>query len=147
MGVLMKNIQTGQVHMFEKGADDVILSRLNSKSSTLYGTISAQHLKHFAEEGLRTLCVAHKVMEPAVYADWKREYHDANTSIENRDVLLEAVYAKIECEFNLIGASAIKDRLQDRVPQTIADLRDANIRFWMLTGDTKHPSKLDIRAI
>ena len=35
----------------------------------------------------------------------------------------------------LLGATAIEDKLQDGVPETIADLLSANIRVWVLTGD------------
>ncbi|KAJ1332224.1 hypothetical protein BSLG_008886 [Batrachochytrium salamandrivorans] len=34
-----------------------------------------------------------------------------------------------------MGATAIEDRLQDGVPQTISTLREAGIRIWVLTGD------------
>ena len=34
-----------------------------------------------------------------------------------------------------LGATAIEDKLQDGVPDTIADLLKANIRVWVLTGD------------
>lgn len=35
----------------------------------------------------------------------------------------------------MIGATAVLDRLQDEVPETIRDLIKANIKIWMLTGD------------
>ena len=35
----------------------------------------------------------------------------------------------------LIGATAVLDRLQDEVPETIRDLIRAKIKVWMLTGD------------
>ena len=35
----------------------------------------------------------------------------------------------------LVGASAIEDKLQDGVPNTIATLARANIKIWVLTGD------------
>lgn len=34
-----------------------------------------------------------------------------------------------------MGATAVEDKLQDLVPETIADLLKANIKVWMLTGD------------
>jgi P-type E1-E2 ATPase len=37
----------------------------------------------------------------------------------------------------LIGATAIEDKLQDNVKKTIENLRKANIKVWMLTGDKK----------
>ena len=35
----------------------------------------------------------------------------------------------------LLGATAIEDKLQDGVPQTIANLGLAGIKLWVLTGD------------
>ena len=35
----------------------------------------------------------------------------------------------------LLGATAIEDKLQDGVPQTIETLAKANIKIWVLTGD------------
>ena len=35
----------------------------------------------------------------------------------------------------ILGASAIEDKLQDDVPNTIADIRKAGIKIWVLTGD------------
>lgn len=39
--------------------------------------------------------------------------------------------------FQLIGATAIEDKLQDGVPETIAKLAKADIKIWVLTGDKK----------
>lgn len=35
----------------------------------------------------------------------------------------------------LLGATAIEDKLQDGVPQTIEQLSKADIKIWVLTGD------------
>jgi len=36
---------------------------------------------------------------------------------------------------SLIGATAIEDKLQDGVPEAIANLGRAGIKLWVLTGD------------
>jgi phospholipid-translocating ATPase len=41
----------------------------------------------------------------------------------------------LERDFRLLGATAIEDRLQDGVPETIADLKKAGIKIWVATGD------------
>ena len=56
-------------------------------------------------------------------------------TLEKRDELLDALYAELEQKMQLVGATAINDKLQDGVPHTIAQLLDAGIRFWVLTGD------------
>lgn len=37
----------------------------------------------------------------------------------------------------LLGATAIEDKLQDGVPETISKLSKADIKIWVLTGDKK----------
>jgi P-type E1-E2 ATPase len=41
----------------------------------------------------------------------------------------------IENNFELIGSTAIEDKLQDNVGKTIADIKSAGIQVWVLTGD------------
>ena len=45
------------------------------------------------------------------------------------------MYEEIEQNLTLLGATAIEDKLQDGVPQTIANLAIAGIKIWVLTGD------------
>lgn len=49
--------------------------------------------------------------------------------------MVEAVCDEMERELRLLGATAIEDRLQDGVPETIADLKVAGIKIWVATGD------------
>ncbi|KAJ1796764.1 drs2 neo1 protein [Coemansia sp. RSA 2399] len=92
-------------------------------------------LHQFSTEGLRTLMYAHKEVDPAVYAAWHQRYVTASTALANRQQQVEALCEEIEGDFLLSGVSAIEDRLQGGVPETIFKLRRAGIRVWMLTGD------------
>jgi phospholipid-translocating ATPase len=96
-----------------------------------------KHLDEFATEGLRTLLFAQKFISEKDYQTWKKAYHDATTSLLNRQELIEAAGDLIEQSFDLVGASAIEDKLQKGVPETIDKLRRANIKIWMLTGDKR----------
>jgi P-type E1-E2 ATPase len=42
---------------------------------------------------------------------------------------------EVESELELIGVTAIEDKLQAEVPESIATLIDAGIKVWMITGD------------
>ena len=53
----------------------------------------------------------------------------------DRDEKLDAAAEAIEKNLELIGATAIEDKLQDGVPEAIATLADAGIQIWVLTGD------------
>lgn len=48
---------------------------------------------------------------------------------------MDAIYEEIEKDMSLLGATAIEDKLQDGVPQTIANLSLAGMKLWVLTGD------------
>lgn len=49
----------------------------------------------------------------------------------------------LETRLELLGCTAIEDKLQEGVPETIALLRRAGIRFFMLTGD-RHSTAVQI---
>ncbi|TKA31062.1 hypothetical protein B0A50_02030 [Salinomyces thailandicus] len=96
-----------------------------------------KHLDQFASEGLRTLLFADKVLSEEEYTAWKKLFQDATTALINRQEKIEAAADMIEQGFGLLGASAIEDKLQKGVPETIDKLRRANIKIWMLTGDKR----------
>ena len=69
------------------------------------------------------------------YEAWAQRYHAATVSLDQREEKIEAVSEEIEQGLRLLGATAIEDRLQDGVPEAIADLKEADIKIWVLTGD------------
>lgn len=95
------------------------------------------HIDEFATEGLRTLLFGHRFLEEQEYLEWKKIYSEATTSLVDRQERIEAAGEMIECDFELTGATAIEDKLQKGVPETIDKLRRANIKIWMLTGDKR----------
>ncbi|KAK1760402.1 putative phospholipid-transporting ATPase DNF3 [Echria macrotheca] len=96
-----------------------------------------QHVDDFASEGLRTLIYAYRYIEEDDYVKWKEVYHEATTSLVNRQEQVEEAAELIEHDFDLAGATAIEDKLQHGVPETIENLSRANIKVWMLTGDKR----------
>ncbi|KAI1372807.1 phospholipid-translocating P-type ATPase [Hypoxylon crocopeplum] len=95
------------------------------------------HISEFASEGLRTLLFAYRYIGAEEYDEWKKIYRDAATSLVDRQQRVEEAAELIEQDFDLAGASAIEDKLQQGVPETIEKLRRANIKVWMLTGDKR----------
>ena len=69
------------------------------------------------------------------FSEWKRAHHEAAIALEDRESKLDDVYNEIEKDLELLGATAIEDKLQDGVAQTIANLSLAGIKIWVLTGD------------
>lgn len=96
-----------------------------------------QHLNDFATEGLRTLMYASRFLDESTYTEWKQAYQEASTSLVDRQEKIEKVGEQIETQLELVGATAIEDKLQKGVPEAIDKLRRANIKLWMLTGDKR----------
>ncbi|KAL9489270.1 hypothetical protein ACSS6W_001547 [Trichoderma asperelloides] len=70
------------------------------------------------------------------YQEWRQIFDTAATTVGgNRAEELDKAAEIIEHDFYLLGATAIEDRLQDGVPETIHTLQQANIKVWVLTGD------------
>ena len=96
-----------------------------------------QHINDFATEGLRTLLYSYRFLEEDEYRSWKKLYQDATTSLIDRQKKIEEVGEMIEQNLELGGATAIEDKLQQGVPETIDRMRRANIKMWILTGDKR----------
>uniref|UniRef100_A0A8C7ZQP4 Phospholipid-transporting ATPase n=1 Tax=Oryzias sinensis TaxID=183150 RepID=A0A8C7ZQP4_9TELE len=123
----------GRLRLYCKGADNVIFERLHEASQ--YKELTIAHLEQFATEGLRTLCFAYVDLEEGTYLEWLKEYNSISIVIKDRAQKLEECYELLEKNLMLLGATAIEDRLQAGVPETIATLMKADIKIWVLTGD------------
>uniref|UniRef100_A0A672N1U2 Phospholipid-transporting ATPase n=1 Tax=Sinocyclocheilus grahami TaxID=75366 RepID=A0A672N1U2_SINGR len=132
MSVIMRT-PSGKIRLYCKGADTVIYERL--ADSSRYKDITLKHLEQFATEGLRTLCFAVADISESSYQQWLEVYHRASMSLQNRALKMEESYELIEKNLQLLGATAIEDKLQDKVPETIETLMKADIKIWILTGD------------
>ncbi|XP_009946422.1 PREDICTED: phospholipid-transporting ATPase IK [Leptosomus discolor] len=132
MSVLVRDPQ-GMIRLYTKGADTVILERLQRRGPN--ETFTERALDHFAEETLRTLCLASKEVSEAEYSVWSRRHREASVLLQDRAQELDKLYEEMEQNLQLLGATAIEDKLQDGVPETIQLLKLGNIKVWVLTGD------------
>ncbi|XP_050679810.1 probable phospholipid-transporting ATPase IA isoform X2 [Leptidea sinapis] len=134
MSVIVRT-PTGEIKLYCKGADSVIYPRLAGGHDSRYARGTLAHLEHFANEGLRTLVFAVADVPEHFYQEWSNTYHKACISLHNREEKIDEAAMLIENNMRLLGATAIEDKLQDGVPETIASLLKANINVWVLTGD------------
>ncbi|ORX88782.1 phospholipid-translocating P-type ATPase [Basidiobolus meristosporus CBS 931.73] len=123
----------GKIKLYCKGADTVILERLGPNNPFVDTTLA--HLEDYASEGLRTLCIAVREIPEEEYRVWCNIYDKAATTLVNRQDELDKAAEMIEKDLFLLGATAIEDKLQDGVPDTIHTLAQAGIKIWVLTGD------------
>lgn len=122
----------GNVQMFTKGADAMIFARLAEGQSS---ETCERHLHDFAVEGLHTLCLAYAELSDEWFEEWHRRYRMASADINNREEAMAGVADEIERDLTLLGATAIEDKLQDGVPETLRKLEQAGVKIWVLTWD------------
>lgn len=111
--------------------------------------------------------LAYKDLDEEYYEEWARRRLQASLAQDSREDRLASIYEEVESDmmvwtgqgrlrgvsvvehsspqrplwsFQLLGATAIEDKLQQGVPETIALLTLANIKIWVLTGDKQGES-------
>ena len=135
------------VRLYTKGADSVlcdltsgVLAPKSRGSDAADMQVMDRLLYEWADIALRTLVFAKSVM--ADFDEWRARYDAACAEPDNvRKAKLgekndiSDLQAVAESGLTLQGATAIEDKLQDGVPEILADLRSAGVKVWMLTGD------------
>ncbi|XP_027499240.1 probable phospholipid-transporting ATPase VB isoform X2 [Corapipo altera] len=140
MSVVVRHPLTKEIVVYTKGADSVIMDLLEDSAGAekrikRIKEKTQKHLDLYARDGLRTLCIAKKVLSEDDFQKWANFRREAEAAIENREELLMETAQHLETKLTLLGATGIEDRLQDGVPDTIVALREAGIQIWVLTGD------------
>ena len=123
----------GKIKLYMKGADNVVLQR----------SVVGEHddeirknLEEYSNEGLRTLCIATKELNSSEFYSWYDQFCKATKLLdEQRGLEMDRLADAFENGVSLLGSTAIDDKLQDGVPETIESLRRAGIKIWVLTGD------------
>ncbi|XP_072617154.1 phospholipid-transporting ATPase IH isoform X13 [Vulpes vulpes] len=130
MSVIVKSA-TGEIYLFCKGADSSIFPRvIEGKVDQIRARVERN-----AVEGLRTLCVAYKRLNPEEYEGICTLLQAAKVALQDREKKLAEAYEQIEKDLVLLGATAVEDRLQEKAADTIEALQKAGIKVWVLTGD------------
>lgn len=115
MTVIVKT-PDGKIMVYCKGADSVIQARLKqSQENKELEQHTTQHLENYANGGLRTLLLAEKELSEIEFQQFKEEYKIAAAAMVKRDDKMAAVADKLEQGFDLVGATAIEDKLQEDV--------------------------------
>uniref|UniRef100_A0A8C9RSY1 Phospholipid-transporting ATPase n=1 Tax=Scleropages formosus TaxID=113540 RepID=A0A8C9RSY1_SCLFO len=138
MSVILQT-PSGEKVLFTKGAESSIFPHARS------GEVDKTrvHVDEFALKGLRTLVVACRRFSAGEYEEVDRRLHEARTALQQREERLAEVFSFIERDLELLGATGVEDRLQEKVQETIEALRLAGIKVWVLTGD-KHETAVSV---
>lgn len=135
MSAIIRNTATGKIQLLTKGADSVISQLLAPDQKQ-----SLESTMHFVDEyamnGLRTLLLAMKDLDEKTYTNWNQaQLLIEEGNAEDKEAQLAVNNLKIESNLQLIGSTAIEDKLQEGVPEAIKLLKRAKINIWVLTGD------------
>lgn len=124
----------GRIILYCKGADSVIYERLTPDHDQYIKEQTQKDMELFANNGLRTLCIAHRYVSEEEYLNWSRIYDAATNAIKNREEEIDKANALLEHSLLILGATALEDKLQEGVPEAIEMLHQAGIKLWILTG-------------
>ena len=128
----------GRIKMYMKGADSVILKKINLFSLKNLYSKTTEHVDKFAKEGLRTLCYSMKFLSEEEYNAFKVKFtmlQEECLNDKSKTKEMEELISSLENDMLLLGVTALEDMLQDNVKESIKDFIDAGINVWMLTGD------------
>lgn len=141
MSVVVKT-PAGGLYLYTKGADTVVYERLRDKRSAAADR-TLEHMETFANDGLRTLVIACRSLDIDWYSEWSAKFREANTNLDELEKrkkgdsnnAIDCLMEEIENDLELLGATAIEDKLQAGVPSALSNISAAGIKVWMLTGD------------
>lgn len=102
--------QKGKIMLLTKGADSIIMQRLNKERSRNVDETLA-FIEEFATEGLRTLLLAQRELGEEEYNQWNEKFAQALKSVSDREEQIAKVNEEIEKDLELIGSTAIEDKL------------------------------------
>lgn len=72
--------------------------------------------------------LATRVLNEQEYQQWAGDYEQAASNLDDREQRIAAVSEKIERDLELVGVTAIEDKLQAGVPEAINKLITAGIK-------------------
>ncbi|XP_039282719.1 probable phospholipid-transporting ATPase IF isoform X2 [Nilaparvata lugens] len=128
--------------LFCKGAESSLMQEIRGE----FLEESLNHLHDFSSRGLRTLVFSCRKLDQDEVASMKTLLMNARFSTsqmqsEEKESFLNDVYSSIECNLELLGISAVEDKLQPLVAETLASLKLAGMKVWILTGDKVETAK------
>jgi len=77
------------------------------------------------------LIICERIIPEEEYTEWQKTWQQAQSNARKQ---LKAI-ALIERDLTLIGSTALLESLQTGVANTVENLKSANIKIWMMTGD------------
>lgn len=126
MSIVVQSTVSEKTWFLVKGADAAIAPLVK------HNDWLDEEVSNMAREGLRTLVVAEKQLDPQLLEEFVTEF--AETSLQMGDTA-PVVQKHLETGLDLLGVTGVEDKLQPDIKPSFELLRNAQIKIWMLTGD------------
>ena len=134
----------GNIFLYSKGGDkklDALMTR--DFPQPFYDSVKERALK-LSEKGLRVLWIGMKMIDEKEFDLWNKDFETGLKNLTNEDEINAYKYKHyktIEQGLTLIGCTAVEDKLQENVPETIKEMQTAGVNVWVLTGDNLATAK------
>ena len=139
-----KDLNENKYILYIKGSDNIIddLLSIESKNSKEYKYIMNK-VNDYSSKGLRTLLIGYRELNLEEYNKFNEKYLLLLEDMEenNNQNEIYKLYEEIENNINLIGATAIEDKLQYKAEETINKFISIGMKICMLTGDKLETAK------
>ncbi|EGR31117.1 phospholipid-translocating p-type flippase family protein, putative [Ichthyophthirius multifiliis] len=138
--VIIQN-EDGEIIIYCKGNDQILSEKASKNTDQIMLIYLKEKLNEMSLKGLRTMMLAQRTISKIEYDEWDIRYQQCfqlNTQSLNQDDYYNQIYQlqnELEQDLTILGGTAIEDKLQDQVPETILAFKQAGIKIWMLTGD------------
>ncbi|XP_075222064.1 phospholipid-transporting ATPase IF-like [Lycorma delicatula] len=127
------------IWLFCKGAETSLLPLIEGG----FTEENNEHLQDFSSRGLRTLVVGCRQLSINELTEGRQKLFEARSTLntEIKEELINSAFLYLENNLQVLGITAVEDRLQEYVPETLASLHSAGIKVWVLTGDKVETAK------
>lgn len=77
MSVIIRDLSDEKLYLYSKGADSIIMKRLDPETPVELLDETRDHLRDFSQSGLRTLAIAYKELDEKEFLEWNEKYTSA----------------------------------------------------------------------
>ena len=142
MSVIIK--YENKYYLYIKGSDNVINNLLSEENKTTkeYKYIMNK-VNDYSKKGLRILLIGYKELTTEEFQEFDNNYKYLSEDLDenNAQEKIYKLYEDIENNIILLGATAIEDKLQYKVEETINKFINIGIKICMVTGDKLETAK------
>lgn len=130
-----------------KGADSYILQNLDPITPQPYKDHIIENINNFSKLGFRTLVFGQRYLSQEEFQSIEAKYLKALGSTRRSHIMskkffyIEKLALEVEKDLILLGCTAVEDKLQDDVKNSVLRFLEAGIKVWMITGDKLETAK------